>query len=302
MTALPNKTLIVLAGPTAVGKTAYALQLAQLYKTEIVSADSRQLYKELNIAVARPNKDELNAVPHHFIASHSIFDEYNAGKYELEALEKINALFKKYDTVILTGGTGLYIKAVTEGLDPLPQKNEALRNDLQKQYEAEGISYLQNKAKEFGITEEKVAFDNPQRLIRAIEIAEGKKDMPPRKRQKRDFRICSYFLNRDRQELYNRINLRVDQMVADGIEDEAKQLHFYSHINALKTVGYNEFFAYFDGNTSYETCIEKIKQNTRNYAKRQITWFKNQGDYRELPATFDLEFWMSELHRINKTP
>ena len=175
MTELQSKKkLIVLAGPTAVGKTAYAIQLAQLFNTEIVSSDSRQIYKELSIGVARPIEEELAAVPHHFIASHSIFNDYNAGRYEFEAVELLNTLFQKHDIVVLTGGTGLYIKAATEGLDVLPVKNENLRRELQDLLANEGIISLQKQAALLGISENKVAFDNPQRLIRAIEIAEGK--------------------------------------------------------------------------------------------------------------------------------
>ncbi len=297
MTELPNnKTLIVLAGPTAVGKTSYSIQLAQLFKTEIVSADSRQLYKELNIGVARPSFEELNAVPHHFIASHSILEDYNAGKYENEAVETINKLFEKYNVVILTGGTGLYIKAVTEGLDSLPPKNELLRSELQSLIETQGIESLKHRATALGISEEKVAFDNPQRLIRAIEIAEGMKHLKPKPTLARNFTTKYFYLNRDRTELYERINLRVDNMIAEGLEKEARTMYANKELNALQTVGYKEFFAYFDGHISRELCIEKIKQNSRNYAKRQVTWFKNQGDYAELPTEFEKEFWLELLN------
>ena len=294
MTELPNnKTLIVLAGPTAVGKTSYAIQLAQLFKTEIVSADSRQLFKELNIGVARPSEIELACVPHHFIASHSIFKEYNAGIYEQESVELLNRLFELHNTVILTGGTGLYIKAATEGLDTLPPKNELLRSELQSLIETQGIEPLKHRATALGISEEKVAFDNPQRLIRAIEIAEGMKDFKPKPTFARNFTTKYFYLNRDRTQLYERINMRVDNMLADGLEKEARTMYAHKELNALQTVGYKEFFAYFDGHISRELCIEKIKQNSRNYAKRQITWFKNQGDYTELSTEFNENFWLN---------
>lgn len=293
MTELQSKKkLIVLAGPTAVGKTAYAIQLAQLFDTEIVSADSRQLYKELTIGVARPNEQELASVPHHFIASHSIFEDYNAGQYEKEAVVLLNKLFQKHDIVVLTGGTGLYIKAATEGLDVLPPKNENLRHELKDLLDNRGIISLQKRAALLGISNKQVAFDNPQRLTRAIEIAEGLKHLKRKPKIARNFATSYFYLNRDRAELYERINMRVDIMIAEGLEEEARKLHKNKELNALQTVGYKEFFTYFDGAFTKEQCIEKIKQNTRNYAKRQLTWFKNQGDYKELSTEFDKTFWL----------
>ena len=286
----PQKTkkLIVLAGPTAVGKTNFAIEVAKYFKTEIISCDSRQIYKELNIGVARPSKQELSEVKHHFIASQSIHDPYDAGLYNQDVNSLLKELFKKHDIVIMTGGTGLYIKAATEGLDNLPPKNDQLRQQLNFILESEGIDALINIAKSMDIDGEKVNLSNPQRIIRAIEIKQGKpddeKEIPPN-----DFYDTSYYyLNRDRQELYNRINKRVDQMLRDGFEAEAKSLLPNRNLNALNTVGYKEFFAFFDGELSKEIAIDKMKQHTRNYAKRQLTWFRNHGGYKEISTDVDL--------------
>jgi tRNA dimethylallyltransferase len=286
----PQKTkkLIVLAGPTAVGKTNFAIEVAKYFKTEIISCDSRQIYKELNIGVARPNKQELSEVKHHFIASQSIHDPYDAGLFNQDVNSLLKELFKKYDIVIMTGGTGLYIKAATEGLDNLPPKNDQLRKQLNFILESEGIDALINIAKSMDIDGNKVNLSNPQRIIRAIEIKQGKpddeKEIPPN-----DFYNTSYYyLNRDRQELYNRINKRVDQMLRDGFEAEAKSLLPNRNLNALNTVGYKEFFAFFDGELSKEIAIDKMKQHTRNYAKRQLTWFRNHGGYKKISTDVDL--------------
>ncbi|MDC0467671.1 tRNA (adenosine(37)-N6)-dimethylallyltransferase MiaA [Bacteroidia bacterium] len=286
----PQKTkkLIVLAGPTAVGKTNFAIEVAKYFKTEIISCDSRQIYKELNIGVARPSKQELSEVKHHFIASQSIHDPYDAGLYNQDVNSLLKELFKKHDIVIMTGGTGLYIKAATEGLDNLPPKNDQLRQQINFILESEGIDALINIAKSMDIDGEKVNLSNPQRIIRAIEIKRGKpddaKEIPPN-----DFYDTSYYyLNRDRQELYNRINKRVDQMLRDGFEAEAKSLLPNRNLNALNTVGYKEFFAFFDGELSKEIAIDKMKQHTRNYAKRQLTWFRNHGGYKEISTDVDL--------------
>jgi tRNA dimethylallyltransferase len=286
----PQKTkkLIVLAGPTAVGKTNFAIQVAKYFNTEIISCDSRQIYKELNIGVARPNLKELSEVKHHFIASHSIHDPYDAGLYNQEVNSLLEELFKKQDIVIMTGGTGLYIKAATEGLDNLPPKNDQLRQQLNFILESEGIDALRNIANSMEIDGNKVNLSNPQRIIRAIEIKQGKpddmKEMP-----KNDFYSTSYYyLNRDRQELYNLINQRVDQMLKDGFEAEAKSLLSNRKLNALNTVGYKEFFSFFDGEISKDMAIDKMKQHTRNYAKRQLTWFRNHGSYKEISTDVDL--------------
>ena len=286
----PQKTkkLIVLAGPTAVGKTNFAIEVAKYFKTEIISCDSRQIYKELNIGVARPSKQELSDVKHHFIASQSIHDPYDAGLYNQDVNSLLKELFKKHDIVIMTGGTGLYIKAATEGLDNLPPKNDQLRQQLNFILESEGIDALINIAKSMDIDGEKVNLSNPQRIIRAIEIKQGKPDDEKEIPQNDFYDTSYYYLNRERQELYNRINKRVDQMLRDGFEAEAKSLLPNRNLNALNTVGYKEFFAFFDGELSKEIAIDKMKQHTRNYAKRQLTWFRNHGGYKEISTDVDL--------------
>ena len=280
-----NKRLIVIAGPTAVGKTELTIRLAQYFETEIISCDSRQLYTELKIGVARPSDKELRAAKHHFIASHSIHDEYNAGKYAREVNELLKKLFTQHDVVIMTGGTGLYIKAATEGLDLLPTKNEKLREQLNYILETEGLAALQSVAKSMDLVDTELDFDNPVRLMRAVEIKEGESN-PTEAVQVPKYETTYLYLDRDRDELYSRINKRVDTMLAMGLEDEARTVHDYKDLNALHTVGYKEMFSYFDGEWTYEHTVEKIKQHTRNYAKRQLTWFRNQGNYTMVKASF----------------
>jgi tRNA dimethylallyltransferase len=280
-----NKKLIVIAGPTAVGKTELTIRLAQYFETEIISCDSRQLYTELKIGVARPSDKELKAAKHHFIASHSIHDEYNAGKYAREVNELLKKLFTQHDVVIMTGGTGLYIKAATEGLDLLPTKNEKLREQLNYILETEGLAALKSVAKSMDLVDTELDFDNPVRLMRAIEIKEGESN-PTEAVKVPKYETTYLYLDRDRDELYSRINKRVDTMLAMGLEDEARTVHDYKDLNALHTVGYKEMFSYFDGEWTYEHTVEKIKQHTRNYAKRQLTWFRNQGNYTMVKASF----------------
>lgn len=280
-----NKRLIVIAGPTAVGKTELTIRLAQYFETEIISCDSRQLYTELKIGVARPSDKELKAAKHHFIASHSIHDEYNAGKYAREVNELLKKLFTQHDVVIMTGGTGLYIKAATEGLDLLPTKNEKLREQLNYILETEGLAALKSVAKSMDLVDTELDFDNPVRLMRAVEIKEGESN-PTEAVQVPKYETTYLYLDRDRDELYSRINKRVDTMLAMGLEDEARTVHDYKDLNALHTVGYKEMFSYFDGEWTYEHTVEKIKQHTRNYAKRQLTWFRNQGNYTMVKASF----------------
>lgn len=280
-----NKRLIVIAGPTAVGKTELTIRLAQYFETEIISCDSRQLYTELKIGVARPSDKELKAAKHHFIASHSIHDEYNAGKYAREVNELLKKLFTQHEVVIMTGGTGLYIKAATEGLDLLPTKNEKLREQLNYILETEGLAALQSIAKSMDLVDTELDFDNPVRLMRAVEIKEGESN-PTEAVQVPKYETTYLYLDRDRDELYRRINKRVDTMLAMGLEDEARTVHDYKDLNALHTVGYKEMFSYFDGEWTYEHTVEKIKQHTRNYAKRQLTWFRNQGNYTMVKASF----------------
>lgn len=290
MTASPTKHLVVIAGPTAVGKTSFAINVAKHFNTEIISCDSRQVYKELSIGVAKPSPKELEEVNHHCIGSVSILDEYNAGRYAEDVNQLLERLFRTKNLVIMTGGTGLYIKAATKGLDKLPPKNEALRSA----FDNATLERIQQKAIEVGIQPENAEWQNPQRLLRAIEIELGQNQVEIEK-PKRSYQTHYFYLNRDREELYNRINKRVDLMLDEGLEDEVQQLLPYQHLNALQTVGYKELFNYFNGEWSKEFAVEKIKQHSRNYAKRQLTWFRNQDDYTAIQP--DLPSFLAEIER-----
>ena len=279
MTNSNKKNLIVIAGPTAIGKTSLSIKLAKKLKTEIISCDSRQFYKELSIGTAVPSEDELKKIQHHFIQKLSIKEGYNIGEFEKDAILKIESLFKKYNNVILVGGSGLYIDAVCKGIDILPDISKKIRENLNIQYKKNGLAWLQNEVKELDPEYfEYVDTKNPQRLMRSLETytASGKKisSLHKKKDKKRDFNIIKIGLEIDRELLYRKINSRVDKMINDGLIEEAKDLIKYRHYNALNTVGYKELFDFLDGNSNLETAIEKIKQNTRRLAKRQITWFK----------------------------
>jgi tRNA dimethylallyltransferase len=278
------KTLIVIAGPTAVGKTDTAIQLAKHYHTVIVSADSRQFYREMSIGTAKPNADELAAAKHYFIDSHSITESFSVGDFEKAALALLDELFKQHDIVILAGGSGLYIKAICEGFDELPTADPGIRHRLNQDFTEKGIHFLQEQLKTadpdyYG----EVDLNNPQRLIRALEVFEttGKPFSSFRTSaiNKRPFNIIKFGLNLPREILYNRINQRVDAMVKLGLIDEVKSLLPYRHLNALNTVGYSELFDYLDGKTDLDRALELIKQNTRHFAKRQLTWFNKDKEF-----------------------
>lgn len=289
LSCLQKHTVIVIGGPTASGKTAAAVQLAQKLRAEIISADSRQCYKELNIGVARPSLQELAEVPHHFIASHSIKEEVNAGVFEHYALQKITELAQKNAYTIVVGGTGLYLKALCEGLDELPKVDIQLRNKLISLYEANGLIWLQEQVKENDkLYWNEGEIQNPQRLLRALEIVKttGKSIIEFQRKQpaKRPFSIVKLAIDLPREQLYNNINTRVLGMIEAGLVEEVQKLVTYKHLNALQTVGYKEVFDYLDGTISLSVCIAQIQQHTRNYAKRQVTWFKNQGAYKAISA------------------
>jgi len=276
------KSLIVIAGPTAVGKTAYAIEVARHFKTVILSADSRQCFRELDIGVARPSAAELQQVPHYFIASHSIHDDINAAWYETYALNLLQQLFTAHDIIVVTGGTGLYIKALTEGLDTIPPVDENVRQHIIQHYEAQGLPWLQQQLQlQDSLFSAQGEMQNPQRMMRALEVvmATGQSILSFRNREKaaRPFNIIQVGLELPREILYERINTRVDLMMQAGLEGEARCLLPYRHLNALQTVGYKELFGYFDGDLSLQSATDLIKQNTRRYAKRQMTWFKRQA-------------------------
>ena len=277
------KTVLVIAGPTAVGKTSVAIQLARHFQTSIISADSRQCYKELNIGVARPSVDELKQVPHYFIATHSIKEEVTAASFEQYALEKAGELFKQHDVIVLVGGTGLYIKAFCAGLDKIPAIDNSIREQIIQQYNEKGITWLQDQLKvkdpEFYEIGE---IQNPQRMMRALEVKEatGKSILFYRSGEKanREFNIIKIGLELPKEDLHRNIHTRVDQMMEAGLLDEVKSLLPFREFNALQTVGYAELFDYLDGKITLEKAVESIKTNTRQYAKRQLTWFRKNKE------------------------
>ena len=268
-----------MVGPTAVGKTSFAIALAKAFNTEIISADARQCYKEMNIGVARPSANELKAVPHHFIASHTVNENINASFFENWAIDKVESLFTRKDAIVMVGGTGLYIKAFCEGLDLIPAIDAEIRENIIAQYEKLGLRWLQ---KEVSVKDpqywEKGEQKNPQRLMRALEVMLGTgssiTSFQNKKAVERPFKIVKIGLELPREVLYERINARVLSMVEEGLEKEVKSLEAFAHLNALQTVGYSEWKDYFEGKISKEKVIENIQQNPRHYAKRQMTWFK----------------------------
>jgi len=280
---LSNNTVYIIVGPTAVGKTSFAISLAQHLQTEIISADARQCYAELNIGVARPSLEELSQVPHHFIASHSVNDTVNAQVFENDALAKADELFKTHHSVVMVGGTGLYIKAFCEGLDLIPAIDPAIRENIIKQYEKLGLRWLQ---KEVSVKDPmywaKGEQQNPQRLMRALEVVLGTGasiiSFQNKNKVTRPFNIVKVGLELPRVQLYEKINQRVLTMVDNGLEQEVRNLAPHFHLNALQTVGYSEWMPYFEGEIMKEKVIENIQQNTRHYAKRQMTWFKKDLD------------------------
>jgi tRNA dimethylallyltransferase len=299
-----QKVLISIVGPTAIGKTTLAIKIAQHFQTEIISADSRQFFKEITIGTAKPNAVELAQAKHHFIDSHSIHDDFNVGDYEKAAIAEIETLFQQHDVLVLVGGSGLYVNAVLFGFDELPKADEALRNSLNLQFANEGIGSLQNQLKELDpIYYQEVDILNPQRIIRALEvcISTGKPFSSFRKTEpkNRSFQSIVIGLDLDREKLYERINLRVDQMIAEGLVAEVTSLKDYQYLNALKTVGYSEIFQYLNGQLSLPASIDKIKQNTRNFAKRQLTWFRKNQEVNWFNPLQEIEILQTIQHQID---
>jgi tRNA dimethylallyltransferase len=283
MTTDAKPLLVVITGPTSIGKTTLAIEAAKAFSTEILSADSRQFYREMKIGTATPSAAELNLVPHHFIGHLSIHDEYNVSRFEADALKKLDELFIRHTVVILTGGAGLYINAVCHGIDDLPDPDNELRDQLKELYRTQGINALREKTREldpeyFAVADQ----SNPKRLLRAIEVCLStgvtysslrKNDAVPR-----IFKVLKIGLMRERAEVYQRINLRVMRMMEEGFLEEAKTLYPFRHLNALNTVGYKELFDCLDGKMTIDEAVEKIKTNTRRYAKRQMTWFRKDAE------------------------
>jgi tRNA dimethylallyltransferase len=279
-----NKTLIVIAGPTAVGKTDLAISVAKKLKTEIISADSRQFFREMEIGTAKPSASALQEVPHHFVNSHSITEEYDAAQFAVDALAKIQEIFRKHDECVLCGGSGLYIKAVCEGFDDIPEIDPAVRASLTDNYGAHGLGWLQGEMKKYDPDYfELIDHQNPHRLIRALEVKIGTgKSLSTyfgNKKTTHDFAILKVGLELPRELLYERIDTRMDMMIAEGLFEEAKNLLPFRNHQALQTVGYKEVFDYLDGLYDKDEAIRLLKRNSRRYAKRQLTWFKKDKEF-----------------------
>lgn len=274
-----RRNLIIITGPTAIGKTGLAVFIAKFLKTEIISFDSRQFYKEMKIGTAVPTDEERAEVPHHFIQNLSIHQDYTVGDFEKDALQKLEELFQKHDTVVMVGGSGMFEKAVTEGLDEFPEIDKSIREELNQEFENQGIQPLQNELQQVDPEYfEQVDINNPVRIIRALEIyrGTGKPFSSFRKKQTapRNFNLIKIGLELPREEIYERINRRVDLMMEEGLLEEVQSLYEFKHLNSLQTVGYKELFDYLDGKTELDFAVDEIKKNTRRYAKRQLTWYR----------------------------
>ncbi|MDO5968839.1 tRNA (adenosine(37)-N6)-dimethylallyltransferase MiaA [Flavivirga aquimarina] len=278
-----NKTLISIVGPTAIGKTALSIKLAQHFNTEILSADSRQFFKEMQIGTAAPTPEELAAAKHHFIHHKSIKDHYNVGAFEKDAINTLDTLFKTHDIVIMVGGSGLYVDAVNKGLDDFPEVASSIRERLNADLKTKGLTHLQEQLELLDtVAYSTIAIDNPHRVIRALEICIGTgkpySSFLKKGNVKRSFKTITVGLTAERETIYNRINKRVDIMMQEGLLDEVKSLVPFKDLNALNTVGYKELFNYLNDEWSLDFAISEIKKNTRRFAKRQLTWFKkNEG-------------------------
>ena len=288
------KVLICIGGPTASGKTSLSIKLAKILKSPIISFDSRQLYKELDIGVAKPDTAELAMVPHYMIGNISIHRNFNAGDYEREGNIILNKLFLDHDVIVAVGGTGMYIQALIDGLDEMPEIDPIVANNVEQKYKENGLSWLQQYVLNHDkVYASQVDMNNPMRLLRAVKVMEssGKPFSEYRKgiRKKRDYKVMRYYINPDRDILYDAINKRVEKMIDTGLIAEADGLKEYRHLKALHTVGYSELFDMLEGKVTLDEAINLIKRNSRRYGKRQITWFKNQGDWVSLDAGMDDE-------------
>ncbi|PTX18969.1 tRNA dimethylallyltransferase [Pontibacter mucosus] len=297
-----NRHLVVVVGPTAVGKTDLCVRLAKHYGTEIISADSRQFFREMQIGTAKPTPGEQQGVKHHFVDSHSITEEYSAGAFEQDVLTLLEQLFRQHNVVLMTGGSGLYVRAVLEGMDEMPEADPQVREELTEKYEQEGLQPLLDQLQQLDpLYFAQVDKANPQRVIRALEVcrSSGQPYSSFRKseRVERPFNIIKIALTRDRAELYSRIDQRMDLMLAQGLLEEAKALYPYREHNALQTVGYKEIFDFMEGKYGWEEAVRLLKRNSRRYAKRQLTWFsKHPEEY----AWFHPEQWQEIVAYINE--
>lgn len=300
-----RNTLITIVGPTAIGKTALSIQLANYYKSDIISCDSRQFYKEMKIGTAVPSSEELSAAKHHFIQDRSIFEEYNVGQFERDTLTKLDTLFIENPIQIMVGGSGLYVDAVLKGLDYFPEVDKQIREDLTKDLHEKGIEYLQEKLKKLDVeTYNTITIDNPHRIMRALEICIGThvpystfKNKP---KAPRNFNSIKVGLTAEREIIYNRINQRVDIMIDNGLLNEAEKLYINKDLNALQTVGYRELFSYFNGDFTKDFAISEIKKNSRRFAKRQLTWFKKDHETLWFDYKTDLSSISKELDKLIK--
>ena len=300
-----NKNCLVIAGPTAVGKTPLAIRLAKHFNTQIISADSRQCYKELNIGVAKPSSTGLGKVKHYFIDSHSIREDVNAKIFESYALKAIDTIFLKYDIAIMVGGTGLYIKAFCEGIDEIPVVDGDIKKNIISNFQTSGIKWLQSEIeKNDPLYFRKGELQNPQRLMRALEVKlfTGKSiiEFQTQQKKKRYFNIIKIGLELPKEQLHQNINNRVDDMMRNGLLEEVKSLYSYKHLSALQTVGYKELFEHLELKISLDEAIEKIKTNTRQYAKRQMTWFKKDREVIWVNSTNSLSFLKKNLESFLK--
>ena len=299
-----SKLLIVIVGPTAIGKTALAIKLAKHYKTEIISADSRQFYKELNIGTAKPSNKQLQSIRHHLIDNISISDNYNISQFESDAKENIDNLFKTKDYAIVVGGSGLYINTILYGIDKMPKVDDSLREKLNSEYLNNGLRNLHDKLKKLDpISYEKIDLDNHRRVIRALEVTISSKkpysSFLKDSDRKPGYNEIIIGLNTDRTRLHSMINKRVEEMIECGLVEEVKKLRKFKHLNSLNTIGYKEIFDYLEEKMNLEQAIENIKTNTRRYAKRQITWFKSN----KMINWFDYEYKIENIiNQIDKYP
>ena len=298
-----DKYIISIVGPTGIGKTSLSIKLATYFKTEIISADSRQFYKEIPIGTAAPSNEEQKVITHHFIHNKSILDKYSVGDFEREAIECISTIHKHNPIVVLVGGSGLYVQAVLEGLDDFPEVNANIRTQLNTEFKTNGIQGLQKELKSLDpIAHETIALDNPHRVIRALEICRGTgkaySSFLNKEKKKRNFKTIQIGLTAERSLVYERINRRVDLMIEQGLVDEVKSVLEHKQLNALNTVGYKEVFRYLEGHCSLEFAIEEIKKNSRRFAKRQVTWFKRQEETKWYDHSVPIEEILAYINKM----